>query len=529
MLSMPLPEISATAASKWKDAAACQRWLGELPLTNAGQAQQALNAELARFLRVKMPPLERMKVLEQLRESVAHVQTECARKYAGKPLPMLETESAQWKQTLALWQNLRAGYQRCLLDALGSSGEAARHAALLCQRCLRYTAATIVEYYLVNLEVDAELWRHLYALYALAEKNGCAEEAVQDKLMGETSSTNCTVACVRALLISLGNPYSLSPKQIELAGRWIDQWGEKVKITVSAPSHAAPVFDLAGTSGAAAAAETNNPASLRYLVTEDLGMDLMKRIVRLEKGQAPAELGLGSDCMQPACEALVKMLFQQWCRTARIAPRRAAGQKVQLCAGLAGAHYFVSGNAFKQPGKLQLSRQEEEELRMFGHVSKHREAKQLSQLGFALESWETVNDSVQGTGWMRAPDGGNARLSLNQLIAAGQGGKDFLLCVVQWITQKAGGELHIGVRVLPGIPEPVAVRPSGSGTGASYVQAFLLPDVAALNIEPSLILPNGWFQTGRIIDVYTSESQRIKLIKLIEKGADYDRVDFGAP
>jgi hypothetical protein len=100
------------------------------------------------------------------------------------------------------------------------------------------------------------------------------------------------------------------------------------------------------------------------------------------------------------------------------------------------------------------------------------------------------------------------------------------LCVVQWLTLKQNGELHLGVRALPGNPEPVAVRPVSVGIPPAYVQAFLLPDVADQKIEPSLILPGGWFQTGRIIEVFTSEPQRLKLTRLIEKGSDYEQVDF---
>jgi hypothetical protein len=534
MLPMPLPETHPSAASEWKDSAACKQWLWELPLTNSGQAQQALTEELKRFLCVDMAPLERLKILEQLRDTVAGVQEECAKKYAGKPLPLLATEITPWKQSLELWQTLRATYQRCLLDTLSGSGEAAKYSALICQRCLRYTALTLCEYYLTNQEADPELWHHLHALYVLAEKHNLTDEAVRDSLIKEVKTTTCTVAYVQALLLCQSCPYSLTPKQLELASRWVDKWGAKIQIGPS-PGETPHVLavDLDSNSGATQAREIAAAPSVRYLITDDLGNSLMKRIVRLERGQAPAELGLGEDCLQPGCETLIKLLYQQWCRagSGRTAPRREAEQKVQICFGIPATHYFISGKPFKQPGAShQLSRQEEEELRTFGHVSKHREAMELSQQGFALEFWKIIDDSSMGLGLMREADAGGSRASLNQLIGVcPAGGKNFMLCIVKWITLRQNGELHIGVRALPGIPEPVAARASGLGTAPAYAQAFLLPDVAALKTEPSIVLPNGWFHTGRIIDVFTSESQRIKLTKLLEKGIDYERIDFGAP
>lgn len=534
MLPMSLPDTHTSAPCDWKGAASCKRWLEQLPLTNFGQAQQALTAELKRFLHLKIAPLERLNTLEQLRETAAMVQAECAKKYAAKPLPMAATEVAQWKQSVELWQNLRAAYQRCLLDALGGGGEAAQHAALICQRCLRYTALTLFEYYLTNQEVDPELWRHLHGLYAFAEKHNLTDEAVRDSLIEEAKTTSCTIAYAQALLIGRSNPYSLTPKQLELASRWIDKWGEKIQVrTTPGEGESVLTVDPESNSGARQAGEIPDTSSTRYLVTDDLGKNLGIRIMLLGEGKSPAELGLGGDCLQPGCEALLKLLYQQWRKpgiTGRAAPRHQADQQVQLCFGIPAIHYFVSGKPFKQPGAPQLSRQEEEELRTFGHISKHREAMQLSQLGFALDSWKIISDSSIGLGMMRDASGGGSRVSLKQLIGARPAeSKHFMLCVVERITLQQNGELHIGTRALPGLPEPVAVRPGGTGTGTAYVQALLLPDVTVLKAEPSLVLPNGWFQTGRIIDVFTSESQRIKLTKLMEKGTDYERVDFGAP
>lgn len=532
MLTMPLPDIRPGTTTELSDAASCKHWVEKLPLTNPTQAHQAITTELKRFLHFKMGPLERLKMLEQLRETAELVQTECAKKYAAKPLPMAATELMLWKQVVDLWQILRAAYQRCLQDAVEGGEEATKNAALICQRCVRYTTLSILEYYLTNQEVVPDLWRHLHTLYAYAEKHGFADAAVRDGLNREANATSCAVTYAQALLLGLGNPYSLTPKQLELARRWLEKWGDKISITTT-PSDGAFVLavDLEGNQGAKPGRQASVPASTRYLVVDDLAKNLMKRIVLLEQGQSPAELGLGADCTQPGCESLLKLLYQQWCKpgSAAVNPRRHIENILQVCIGIPAIHYFVSGKPFKQPGAPQLSRQEEEELATFGHLSKQREVMRASQMGYAVESWKTINDGPQGFGLVRAPEGGGSRMNLHQLIGACPAdSKTFLLCVVQWLTLKQNGELHLGVRTLPGIPEPVAVRPYGGVTAPVYVQAFLLPDVADQKIEPSLILPSGWFQTGRLIEVFTSEPQRVKLTKLMEKGSDYEQADFGS-
>ena len=287
--------------------------------------------------------------------------------------------------------------------------------------------------------------------------------------------------------------------------------------------------DLESNQGVKLGLQEITPASARYLVVDDLAKNLLKRIVLLEQGQSPAELGLGTDCMQPGCETLLKLLYQQWCKpgSGAINPRRQAEYTLQVCVGLPAVHYYISGKPFKQPGVQQLSREEEEELATFGHLSKQREEMRASQMGYALETWKTINVGSEGFGLVRMPDAGGSRLHLHQLIGTCPAGeKTFVMCVVQWLTLKQNGDLHLGVRALPGIPEPVAVRPIGGGTPHPYVQAFLLPDVADKKIEPSLILPFGWFQAGRVIEVFTSEPQRVKLTRLMEKGSDYEQVDF---
>ena len=74
MLPMSLPDTHTTSPCDWRDTVSCKRWVEQLPLTNSGQAQQALGAELKRFLRLKIAPLERLKILEQLRETATIVQ-----------------------------------------------------------------------------------------------------------------------------------------------------------------------------------------------------------------------------------------------------------------------------------------------------------------------------------------------------------------------------------------------------------------------------------------------------------------------
>ncbi len=98
--------------------------------------------------------------------------------------------------------------------------------------------------------------------------------------------------------------------------------------------------------------------------------------------------------------------------------------------------------------------------------------------------------------------------------------------MVQWLRTQEGGEhVQCGVRLFPGQPQGISVRPSNFNPvgGGRYERALLLPEVAAPNAPASLVLPAGWFQSGRFVEVYTDRKQVAKLLNLLEKGSDFDR------
>jgi hypothetical protein len=122
------------------------------------------------------------------------------------------------------------------------------------------------------------------------------------------------------------------------------------------------------------------------------------------------------------------------------------------------------------------------------------------------------------------------RISLKQLIAIRPSDSStYALGVIKWLIFPSNNGLNIGIRVLPGAPRAIAVRPVALMTDATskYVQAFLLPDMPMLKVAASLVLPSGWFAPGRLVEAHTGEQlMTVRLNSLIEKGSDYERVGF---
>ena len=128
---------------------------------------------------------------------------------------------------------------------------------------------------------------------------------------------------------------------------------------------------------------------------------------------------------------------------------------------------------------------------------------------------------------MRPQGNPGARVLPLQLFAVRpQDSKNFMLAIVRWVVM-VGDDLTIGVRLLPGVPEPAAARLTGlNARNEIFHQAFFGPAIPALKSPASVILPAGWFKPGRVLDIFAAQLLKIKLQESLERGVDYERATF---
>jgi len=283
--------------------------------------------------------------------------------------------------------------------------------------------------------------------------------------------------------------------------------------------------DLCSDTGITFADKLEPKPTLRYLDLEQLSKTLRQTINLLKQGQTPGQLGLGDEARQPGCENLMMLLYVQWCRagTARQEERQVTDETVNVCFGIPAAHFQVSGRPFRQPG--ELTSREKLDLATFGFIARVKDENSGADES-ALETWRIANHSPTGFLCMLRDKDYRGRISHNQLLAVRrQGGKQFHLGVVQWLRIDEDNQVNCGVRFFPGIPRAVAVRPSNFSAAGSdrYERALLLPEVAAPSVPPTLVLPAGWFQSGRFVEMLSDRKQVVKLLNLLEKCGEFDR------
>ena len=533
MRELQLPDLSPEAAPEFIDAASAKAWLENVPLANVAAAQQQLLAQVQEFNRFATKAVSRLATLEALREAVQFVEIEQARRFTNRALPMAETESAVFDATQALWDQMRLGYLRCLEAASAGEEPGIRaQAGLVCQRALAFTGLRMFHYHRAYRQVPAEEWRELHQGYARAEALDVAEDAVKDYLNRDVNDTSPRIAYMRALLLGMANPNELSQRQLTFVAYLLERWADKVDIAKQPPEgeEIAPlVVDLE--SDICPDREGQEAAEPRYLDVKRLAKSLRNRIGLLRKGESPAKLALGEDCVQPSCEQLLVFLYRQWCQVKqpRAVERKRASDLVQVSQDMAAIHYYISGRVFRQPGEAkELTAAQRDQIVAFGRVSTRDEDDYSVVHGFLLEQWQLKDESTQGLKMVRSAANPGKRYGHGQLVGVKPAdAKNFMLGQVRWLVQNDAGDLLAGIRLLPGLPAATAVRPTGLNVvGAKYVQAISLTAVAALNSPPSLVVPSGWFKPKRVVEVYVEGHVRVRLIEILDRGSDYERCAY---
>jgi hypothetical protein len=527
-MSMQTLVAAETSPLEFTDSATCERWVQQLPLTNIQQSHLLLKSQIAALRATSLPALERLRILESLRQSIAFVQGECANRYVGRPLPFDGAERAAWQDVMSLWKGVAGNYQDCLAAYRSGDFVLASHAALITSRLMRTIGCQMIECYRAYRHVPGELWSELHALFLAAEQYGFLHAPVPDPLRTGRSQASCEDAYVNVLLVHLSNPYGLSGRQFVFVLQWLEKWTGLVKVARQ-PSPVSPapalVLDLDQMNGPILGHDVDTASNIRYLDVEPLAKALRQTITALKQGQTPAVLGLGANTHQPGCETLLMLLYVQWCRAgaSRIEERKEADEDANLCFGIPAA-YGQLRNADELSQPRELTSREKRDLDTFGYVVRARhETPKLGAL--PLEKWKIGNSSPSGFMCVLHDPQGPGRVAHNQIILVQRGTPaEFRAGIIQWMRIEANGDLRCGVRLFPGKASAVTVRPAEAKQAANaYERALLLAPDAITATPATLILPPGWFQCGAFIEVVTDRHQVATMLTLLEKGSDFDR------
>lgn len=550
-MRIDLPPTDTDASPNFSDLAGCHDWIKRLPLLNPTFAQSQLLEQMRVLNGYTLPGTVRLGMLEALQAPVRFVQGESANLFSGKPLPLAPMEQAAIEITHNLWQELLLGYLRCLENLLGGDDGLKPQAATICQRALAILTDDYADLVRAGRQADTPLWRFAHALFSSAEVLGVALTPIADALRAVPATAGVTdtlrgarpvtpaMTYVELVLIAAASLHELSPRQQRWVMNWARRWSAKVTVLAAAPSLAKSLplcVDLEG--DAPPGFMPHSGAGARWLDTGELRKSIKKRLVLLARGDpadTPARLGLGEDCTMPTCGEVLQRIYPRWVKggVQRRYARHPMSGTCRFVAGVNAVHYYVSGHqSFRPPGSTTSDelRRQREELAMYGQVTSHFDDLNSVDQGFQLENWTVVEDwglfdqSEDGLCLVRPVERMGGRLGIGQLVAVQTAGRsEMLLGVVRW-TQRRGDHLVTGIQLMPGRPQPVAVRRTGvMAAPDKYQPGFILPE-SAPDQPASLIMPLGSFKAERIMETWTQiATRRFKLKASLERGADFER------
>src|SRR5260221_11419617 len=150
--------------------------------------------------------------------------------------------------------------------------------------------------------------------------------------------------------MGLCNPNELAQRQLTFVAYLLERWASKLEVEAKPVDEGEGVQPLVAdlTSDVCPERGASDAREPRYLDARKLAKSLRNRVALLRKGESPAKLALGEDCVQPSCEQLLVYLYRQWCqaKSARVMERRASSAAAEACSELPGIHYYISGRVF---------------------------------------------------------------------------------------------------------------------------------------------------------------------------------------
>ena len=506
--------------------------ISQLPLANPSAARSQLLSYLDLLLSQPPGPLVLLELLEAMREPMAFVQGEAARPYLNKPLPLLPHEETLLYDVSECWRLMVKAYATCarLVEPDPNDPYYAARIATILHRCLYYTGQIIFEHYRARCELPSNLWIDLHGYYETAEEWGVSLTPIEDVLEGTEAPTHCAAAYITILLVDVASPYGLTIRQLNLIRRWATQWSPMGSIHRLSDDGELPSFVvelMQDTPLHYAGGGQNLRDDARWLDTSRIGLHIHHYLAQLQQRNTPAQLGLGEES-SAAVQHLLQRLQRPWSQLA--SPRRfrrfGSDGNTRVALGFPAIHFHISGKAFAQPAAASMySHDAYMQMATYGErVAPDTPLSVEEQVTYPTESWAVLNHSASGFRLSRPPAG--QRIGHNQLLGVcPHDGNLFLLCRITWLLQEGDGNVVAGVATLPGVPQPVGIRPVN--TRELFVRAFLLDPVPGMEESGSLILPSGLYQARKGMELASgNERQQIRLNCVLDRGLDFDRISY---
>ncbi len=469
-----------------------------------------------------------------MRDQVAHLHTELARRYAGKPQPAVERELEAADQAIALWQALWEQYSACLKPLLEGDPELAGVKAKILQRGLYVGKQLVIVHGLARRVPPPALWQELHAYYRLAEMLDCAVTAVSDDLMPHAVGMSCYSTYSHALLLGARRPVRDDrSRQIELADRWLGEWARKIFPYAQQRETEGPVIvvDLDSPAGAAARCQRRprNPPAVDALRLSRQARHQRARppeapADRRQSGRAAARPRLQRRAVHGAARR-ISMRTGTRCRGAQ-RRRRARVDRALRRAACRRAYFRVGGRTFDRQDPLgRLSFQGAQHLQTLGALTDYDRDKEDAERNWPWERWQGATSGARPR--FARVGAQRYRWFLDQLVVVRDDERTRLGYVTRVARRRRTSELALSLRLWPGAAAGDGGAPDCRSPVRGAADAGAPARRDARGQGPPRSLPPRTFnaEPPAALDRHGCRAQ-VPAHRLLQRGADFERVAF---
>lgn len=515
------------------DLKSASHWLKELAVRDAYTAQQEITQAIVDFNDgTNFASQQRLKILMQMDEAAQPMQASLCQQYLHNPRMSRIIESRLWNAIELFSIKMMQAYHAFIMDYVAnpSTSKLAARMPLITARALHYFSTAAKWHYFRYEPLDRKMWRNLHNLYRFAE----FEEFEREKLTlyaheDYQRETTCADEYLRTLMLNALHPGSLTPKQIEMADRWLQSWSESLSIErgFDSESHVFQIkFDE--DRGARRIRQHNEDAMRRYWGTERMSARMTEALAGLRRGDVAAKAKLGEDCRLPACAEFLEYALLQWGPTG---PKRAQRAKertktmkmIEVVKEFNDLHHLVrqdNQNALRRSdGKAEdttgLSYDAMLDVRLYGFVTQRTQTRQQSErvpvepIKYQSERWVAENESEGGYGASIA-ETQEDWLTLGKVFGVKpERGAHWLLGVVRRLSKLETAQRYVGIEIISHAPFAVQLRVPGTRgvlaiDGIDSVGAYLptlalyLPKAQSNKSYDSILLPAGDYAISNV-------------------------------
>jgi hypothetical protein len=470
-------------------------------------------------------------ILEQLRVSLYPCCLALGERYHDSSLPLRERNEEAFQLVTETLRAMGNAYEYCVQALLHNRSAydeqaRARKLALALYRVIYYCCAILCEHYAARQEMPKGLWLQINQHYALAEAHDLAQKVVPEPIREENQDVCPATAYLAFLLIEIANPYNYSLNDQQMIRYLAWRWATLVSIRPVDSLEDAPAFviDLQEDKGLHQPRNGMVSDSVWHPDIAFLSEKIRETQAQLANGATPEQVGLGAISAMRARRLLAKLLTP-W--SLRSSPRRfrrfATKGEARVTLDFGQMYTAVTGEIFQRldsSGRRRLGMSMDAPMLLPPSEVVHSE--------FNFDTWDVIDYSISGFRLCRHIAG--QQIAYSQLIAvSAQGGARYLLGKVSWLIQdNEEDNLNLGVSMLPGVPEGVAVSSTEAARGEhpGFVPAFRLPPLAP-NGEALLVVSKGTFIASRELLLAHNETlSRVRLQKIVQRGLDFEVISY---